>query len=362
MNTAAPLEDGDIWRIAVFRALGLGDLLCATPVLRALKAAWPAAELTLIGLPWARELAARWGYVDRFEPFPGYPGLPEREPDTAALPGFIARMQRARYDLLVQLHGSGRITNPLLATFGARHLAGHREPDGWCAEPARHADWPEHGHEIERLLQVVDLLGIARCGTRLDFPIDDDDRARLACTWPMLVRDNVRYACVHAGAQLASRRWVPERFAAVADALADRGYRVVLTGGPGEAALAARIRTAMQADAIDACGRTDLGLLGALIERARLLVSNDTGVSHVAAALGTRSVVVSCGADTTRWAPLDTQRHRVLWHDVPCRPCLHRTCPIGHPCAWGVGSADVIETALAMADDAAPVRGLAASR
>lgn len=345
MTPGAALAGEPVRRIGVFRALVLGDLLCATPVLRALKCEWPASELTLIGLPWAEALAARLSGVDRFEAFPGFPGLPEIAPDLAALPGFIARMQQQRFDLLLQLHGSGGIVNPLLATFGASHLAGFTEPGGYCAEPALHAAWPTRGHEALRLLQLVDHLGIARQGEQLEFPVSDADRAALARSVPELPAGEV-FACLHPGAQLASRRWLPERFAAVGDALAHHGVRVVLTGAPAEATLTAQVRASMREPALDLAGRTDLFGLGALVERARLVVCNDTGMSHVAAALRRPSVVVSSGADVARWAPLDPGLHRVLWRDTPCRPCAFRDCPYDHECARGVGAGEVIDAAL----------------
>ena len=338
------LQHPPIGRIAVFRALVLGDLLCATPALRALKAAWPAAELTLIGLPWATELAARLTTVDRFEVFPGCSGLPEREPDADALPGFIARMRARRFDLLLQLHGSGRIVNPLLARFGARHVAGFADAGDFSAEPALHTVWPRAGHEIEHLLRLIDHLELPRQGTQLDLPVTDHDRERLARTVPELGPAE-SFACVHAGAQLPSRRWPLERFAAVADKLAASGLRIVLTGAAAERSLVAELRRLMRAETVDLAGRTDLFALGALLERARLLISNDTGVLHVAAALGTPSVSVSSGAEVPRWAPLNASRHHVLWRDLPCRPCAHRECPHGHECALGVTVHEVNEAA-----------------
>src|SRR5699024_11018877 len=102
-------------RIALFRALpGLGDMLCLVPALRALRQARPRAFVTLIGLPQARFLLERFAdYVDSLEPFPGYPGLPEQAVPLAQLPPFLARQQAQHYDLLLQMHGSGLLTNPL---------------------------------------------------------------------------------------------------------------------------------------------------------------------------------------------------------------------------------------------------------
>lgn len=322
-------------RIGVFRALVLGDMLCAVPALRALKAAWPGAELTLIGLPWAQELASRLSMVDRFLEFPGFPGLPETIADLAALPDFLRRMQDERFDLLLQMHGSGTITNPLIAACGACHTAGFHEPGAFVPDNDLFVHWPKEGHEIERLLQLVDHLRIPRCGTALEFPVTDTDRIELASLWPGAFGAQP-FVCIHPGAQLPSRRWPAERFAQVADVLVERGCQVVLTGTGGEAALALDVRNAMRHEAVDLVGRTNLWTLGALLERARMLICNDTGVSHIAAALGTLSVVVSSGADVSRWAPLNHALHQVLWHDVPCRPCGHAKCPYGHECAQGI--------------------------
>lgn len=349
-DLARQWRDAPTLRIGLFRALVLGDLLCAVPAWRALKAAWPRAEITLIGLPWAAELAERLPQVDRFIAFPGFPGLPEIEPDIAALPAFLQQVQALTLDLVLQLHGSGNIVNPLVACFGAQRSAGFVEPGGWCADPELYTAWPTEGHEIERMLALTDHLGLPRAGTALDFPVTAADRVELASVWPAVL-DPQPYACLHPGAQLPSRRWLPERFADVADTLAARGLRVVFTGGAGESALVRQVRQAMQQPSIDLSGRTTLWTLGALVERARLLVCNDTGVSHVAAALGTPSVVVSCGADVARWAPLDTRRHRVLWEPVPCRPCAHRDCPTAHECAVSVDVAAVAEAARELLDD-----------
>lgn len=336
------LIEGPPQRIAVFRALMLGDLLCAVPALRALRAGFPDAEITLIGLPWARTLAQRIPYVDDFIEFPGHPGMPEMACDVRDLPDFLAQVQARRFDLAIQLHGGSAIVNPLVGSFGARQIAGFYTPGSWVPDDdaALFRPWPERGHEIERLLALTDHIGLPRQGTQLEFPLDDADREALRAEWPGAQAQP--YVCVHAGAPLPTRRWDPRRFAEVADAIAQRGRTVVLTGSPLEAGLASDIAACMQHTPVDLSGRTTLWTLGALIEGAESVVCNDTGVSHVAAALGRPSVVISCGSDPARWAPLDRTRHRVLAQPMPCRPCEHADCPTGHECARAIDAAQVL--------------------
>lgn len=322
-------------KVAVFRALQLGDLLCAVPALRAVRNGFPQAEITLIGLPWAGEFVQRFArLVDRFVEFPGFPGLPEREPDIAALPRFLADAQASRYDLAIQMHGRGDLTNPLVGAFGARLMAGFCPPGGACPDPLRFLPWPESGTEIHRCIALTDFLGLPRDGDRLEFPLDYEETLQGEA---LLARHRLKsrhFVCIHPGARLYTRRWPWDHFAAVAQDVAHRGFRVVLTGSSEEALITRRIaRTLPSGTVVDLAGQTGLGAFAALLRHARLLVANDTGVSHVAAALRVPSVIVCCGADPHRFAPLDHALHEVLHHPVACRPCAHVHCPIGHPCA-----------------------------
>lgn len=294
-------------RIAVLRARVLGDLLCAVPALRSFRRAFPSAEITLVGLPWATEFVERFGaYLDGFLELPGYPGLPEREPEVRALPDFLRDAQAREYDLVVQLHGSGDVTNPLALLLGGGRTAGFYPDRGWCPDSEAFTVYPDRGAEPMRLLRLPEFLGLPVDGPQLEFPVSNEERAELAEATGELGD----YVVVHPGARLPSRRWSPAGFAAVGEAVAERGLRVVLSGTEAEAPVTAEVAGAMRAPALDLAGRTSLGALGALVENARLLVTNDTGVSHIAAALGVPSVVVFTASDPRRWAPLDGALHR----------------------------------------------------
>lgn len=342
---------GEVRRIVVLRALGLGDLLCAGPALRALRAGFPEADIALLGLPWAQGFVTRHEVVDRWIGLPGWPGLDEQPLRPEALPAFLTDMQRQRFDLAVQLHGSGTASNGLVALLGARLCAGFHRAGGWVppGQDLRFRPWPEHGHESQRLLALCRHLGMPAVDERLSFPLRPGDREALGQVWPGLAAD-APYVCLHAGAQLASRRWPAQRFAAVADALYDAGYRIVLSGSAAELPLARQLEDLMRAPCDNLVGLTSLWTLGALIAGARGLIANDTGVSHIAAALAVPSLIVSSGGDVSRWAPPDPALHRVLSKPAPCRPCAHRECPTGHGCAHALSVYEVLEALQSVLD------------
>jgi ADP-heptose:LPS heptosyltransferase len=166
-------------RVAVFRALQLGDLLCAVPALRALRAALPWAQIVLIGLPWAEAFANRFSqYLDGFREFPGWPGLPERPCELQRIPGFLAAVREERYDLVLQMHGSGGLTNPLTALYGGRVHAGFYNPGDYCPDDTRFLPFPARVPEVWRHLRLLDFLGVPHQGEELEIPLSPEDRRR----------------------------------------------------------------------------------------------------------------------------------------------------------------------------------------
>jgi ADP-heptose:LPS heptosyltransferase len=315
LNPTLSTESNPAFReVLVLRALpGLGDFLCVTPALRGLRAALPGARITLLGLRSTRALVARHRHlVDEFLEFPGFPGLPEVPVDAAALRDLL-RDHAGRFDLALQMHGSGTFSNLIVQLFEAPTTAGFYVPPRACPNPLTFAPYPKGLPEPLVWLSLLEFLGFATHGDRLEFPLSSADETSLdamleECGMSM----EANLAVVHVGASDPCRWLAPPVLAGVADGLADRGFAVVLTGAREHVGIAQAVREQASCRLVDLSGRTSLGALGALVRRAKIVVTPDTGVSHLAAAMQTPSVVVFSIGDVRRWAPLDRRRHRIV--------------------------------------------------
>lgn len=303
-------------KVVVFRALQLGDMLCAVPSLRALRATLPAAHITLVGLPWAAQFVRRFpAYLDDFVAFPGHPAFPEQAVREDEMQAFYSLIRRRSYDLAIQMHGSGEISNAVVSAFGARKIAGYTpQQDGAESTSEVLVPYPDSGTEPERLVRLMEFLGAQAQGFELEFPITVEDVRELEESGLQSGLEPGRYLCIHPGARHRNKCWPPPQFAKVADRLAEEfGITVVLTGSDKEIDLTSAVAEHMRTPAINAAAFISIGAMAALMSRARLLICNDTGVSHIAAGLRLPSVVIFSTADIRRWAPLDHQLHRCLW-------------------------------------------------
>lgn len=345
MSATSIAWNGPLSKVAVFRALNLGDMLCALPALRALRGRLPEARITLVGLASARPVMQYFsGYFDELVEFPGDPAFPEQAVRPEALPGFYRDMRARGFDLALQLHGSGRQSNEIVRRMAPAQWAGF-VPCEEQAVPGRLLPWPDHLHEVHRYLALMRHIGVAANDDRLEFPPHPADAAQASELAVGLGLELERTVFIHPGARLASRRWPLERYAELAATLIDAGWQVAITGSAGERDMARALAVHAARPVVNLCGVTSLGVLANLLQRGRLLICNDTGISHVAASVRAPSVVIAAGSDVHRWAPLDTQRHVVLHVPMACRPCAHDHCPIGHPCALGVGVEQVLSAA-----------------
>lgn len=305
----------NLTKIAVFRALQIGDMLCAIPAVRALHNAYPDAEITLVGLPWAKMLTERFPtYFHSLIIFPGYPGFAEQPVDYVAVPDFIKTMQNKHFDLVLQMQGNGIISNPLTDLFAAKNIAGFYTKNNFCPDKNLFIEYPDNIHEIERHLKLIQSLGITEYTTDLEFPITDKDTEDFEKA-ALPVRPG-EYIVIHPGARDVNRQWPAENFAAVADRFYKMGFKIVITGTRDEVEIVETVINHMKYEPVNAAGKTSLGAVAVLIKNAAALISNCTGVAHIAAALKTKSMVISLDVEPYRWAPLNQSLHKtIVWNE-----------------------------------------------
>jgi ADP-heptose:LPS heptosyltransferase len=274
------------------RALGLGDFLTALPAMRALRDGLPDHRLVL-ALPAALAPLARLA------------GIADEVLDARPLAPLTRVTERP--DIAVNLHGRGPQSHGVLLATRPRRLIAFHHPDVIATAGAPR--WDPDEHVVRCWCRLLASHGIAADPTRLDLL---PPGARMGVSVPA----NARGATlIHPGAASESRRWPTERFAAVARAERDAGRAVVITGGPDEVARAHAVAHAanLPADAVYA-GRTGLVELAALVAAAARVVCGDTGVAHLATALGTPSIVLFGPTSPSLWGPpAERPWHRALW-------------------------------------------------
>ncbi len=314
----------------------MGDVLMTTPAIRALKESVPGRRLTLLTSPAGAEVASLVPEIDDVLVFdaPWMKATPER-PDPERDLEMAQRLRERGYDAAVIFTVFSQ--SPLPAAYLC-HLAAIPRRLAHCRENPYHllTDWVRETdtvdslrHEVRRQLDLVESIG---CKT-------DDERLSLHV--PAQARDMAmellrargvdlerRWVVVHPGASAPSRRYEPDGFAAATGILALEGWQIVFTGSGDESPLVERIRTAMGAPSTSLAGELHLAELAAVIEATPLLISNNTGPVHLAAALGT-PVVDLYALTNPQHTPWSVE-NRVLFHDVPCRNCFKSVCPEGH--------------------------------
>ena len=341
-------------RVLAVRLDNLGDVLMTTPALAAIRRGLPAARLTLLA---SKSGAAALRHLPMLDDAIPYAAPWARQPGATAVAEdhqLMTRLAAERFDAAVIF---GVCTQSALPAALLCRLAGiplrlacsrenpyelltHWQPDTERVESGMR-------HEVRRQLELVGSVGFRGGDERLVFYHSPGDvRALRGRMTEAGARFDAPYVVLHVGATAASRRYPVARFAAAADQIARAtGCQILLTGDASETALVATAQAAMAEPSISLAGLLDLGQLGALLAGARLLVSNNTGPVHMAAALNT-PVVVLYAQTNPQHTPWMTPS-RVLFEEVACANCLKSVCPQGHHrCLEGVEPDRVVQAAL----------------
>lgn len=350
-------------RVLAVRLDSDGDVLLSGPALRALAAT--AERLDVLASPAGAHAARLLPGVDDVLLFdPPWSGYAPPAVDPPAVHRLVADLAARRYDravVLTSFHQSPLPVALVLRLAGVPFVAGTSEDYPGSLLDLRHRR-PDGLHEVEAALDLA-----TAAGGRL--PAGDDGRLALRTPLPTLAdalpADALAratggatgsYVVVHPGASVPARAPSPDHARAIVAALADAGRTVLVTGGPGERDLAARV-TAGVAGAVDVAGRTSLAGLAAVLAGADVVVVGNTGPAHLAAAVGTPVVsLFSPVVPADRWSPWGVPSVVLGDQEAPCAGTRSRTCPVpGHPCLTSVAPARVVAAvdALTVASGAA---------
>ena len=351
--------------VLIVNPFGIGDVLFTTPLVRAVRCAFPHSRL---------------GYLcnRRTEPVlkhnPQLDVLVVYERDewvqdwkTSPLEYFrqlariISRIKRERFDLLVDLSLGDRYSL-FLALLGIRRRMGfdYRRRGRFLTDRLA-IDGYHTDHVVEYYRRLLRFMGIHLVENALELRVSEDDQ-QWAQSWldeHGLTRAQRWVGIVPAGGvswgiDAPFRRWSLEGFAAVGDALVERfGARVILFGEPSDAPTCQTVARLMRHGAIDVSGQTTLGRFIALLQRLELVISNDGGPLHLAVSLGVKTVSVYGPVDQLVYGPYapHTGLHRVVSRDdLPCRPCYHQfrlpPCPYERACLTTITADEVIKACI----------------
>jgi lipopolysaccharide heptosyltransferase I len=312
-------------RILLIKLSSLGDVIHALPTLEALRSLYPRGQIT-------------WLVEDTYAPvLAGHPALDEVWPVPRPRPGnglFLANVQEALrvarrlrmepFDLVIDLQGLLKSAGWAALARGARKLGYDRTREfSYLFLTERLAPFDPEAHAVWRYLNVARHLGAPSAPPRFRLGL------RLPENLHQLLGPETGQplAVLHPGARWPTKLWPAAHFARLAGWLArDQGFRVVITGSPGDRGLAREIVTRAEGPLLNLAGRTSLGELAALLGKARLAVTTDTGPMHLAAALGTPVAALFGPTAPWRTGPFG-HGHEVVRLALPCSPCFRRHCP-----------------------------------
>ncbi len=334
----------------------LGDAVMAIPTFRALRRARPEAHVTVLARGPAADLYSAVPAIDEVIVYQQAGGIRRM----AAYVGMIARLEKVRADVAIVLPRS-------FGSAWTAFLSGAPRRIGYSAygraylltDALRRSPALLSGHRVRYMLHLLTPLGIDAPpeAPALEVPAEAALRAR-ALLEPLLAGGIGRIAAFNPGASYGTaKQWPEERYAELARlVLAAGDFGVALVGGPGDHDVCDRVCHAVgDRRVLDLSGQTSVPELAAVLARSALLVTNDTGAMHVAAAVGTPLVAIF-GPTDPRTTPPWGERHVLLRHPVECAPCLLRECPIDHRCMLGIEPGRVLAACLELAASEAPAR------
>jgi len=340
-------------RILVVKLAGIGDLLLATPALRALRESYPEARIDLLVTPESAGILNGWNVLDNIfvlnKYLFDYPQQMLKHPrNLLKLRPLWHDLRDGHYDVVLLMHHLtlpfGRLKHQMLMrATGAKWRVGLDNGHGWFLNV--HVKDKGFGamHEADYYLAIAEAVGATIQDKRLTVPLSEDERQQArTILYENESFDTITHPIIAmhpgSGGYSTARRWAPERFARLADTLyADTGGQLVLMGGPEEAELHQHIMGMMQSDmpVRSLAGRGSIKVAAAIVELVDLFVGNDSSLMHLAVTGGAPTVAIYGLTNQQAWGPYTggvPGRHAIIVSlDLPCMPCFYRGHLLGTP-------------------------------
>ena len=353
MKKTQPVTLPENARILVIKMAGIGDLLLATPALRALRETYPHAHIDLLVTPDSAGILNGWQVIDRIIVLDKYLfDYPQqfltRPRNLLRLKPLWRDLRDGHYDAVLLLHHLtlpfGRLKHQLLLrATGAQWRVGLDNGHGWFLNVRVKDDGFGAMHEAEYYLAVAGAVGAKTTDKRLVVPLSEADHRQ---AWQLLYEhetpQNMRHPIIAmhpgSGGYSTARRWAPERFAQLADTLySGVGGQLLLLGGPEEAELHQHIIDMMHSEmpVRSMAGRGSIKVTAALLEQVDLFIGNDSALVHLAVAAGTPTVAIFGLTNAQAWGPFADekagQQALIVRLNLPCMPCFYRGHDLGTP-------------------------------
>jgi len=340
-------------RVCVFRIGHIGDVVCALPAIRSVRRAYPNAHLTLLTSPGptgpgVAELLPGNDWINELRVY--YSGDIESLAQRRKL---LRELRARRFDVWIDLPNDLSSISRQFRDMTFAWMAGARWARGWCINTIRLAAQAQSEHlqfsnEVDRTLDIVKRAGIPI--TEIDFglPRLPTVQARIDELLQAKGLQSILLVAIAPGAKRSTNHWPAERFAEVGRRLADSNSAVVLIAGGAEANLCEGLALQIGAHAHSFAGELSLPESIELLRRCRLLICVDSGVQHLAAAVGTQCIsLFSFWQMRGKWHPYGS-RNVVLQKWVPCHTCLLEDCPHENQCMRSIEVKEVVQHATKM--------------
>ncbi len=335
-------------RILIIRADRIGDTVLSTPVIEAMRTAYPSAHIAVMVQTYVKDVVANNPFLNEIIIY----NKKQVEGDWLGFSQFAWEIRKKKFDLALILHPTNIVHSLAFLAGIPRRVGYDRKMAFLLTDTIKDTKHLGQKHEMEYVLDLVRHLGIDPVHHGPYAPLDARSEQwadELLSKYGLTPQDKI--LALHPGTSCRSKMWPAAYFAGAADELVRReGFKVLVLGGPDEKGITQDVVRRMSAPAIELAG-ISVSQDTSILKRCQLLLTTDCGIMHIAAALGVPLVVIfgrkQPGISPIRFGPVSKQG-RVLHKDVGCRQCLAHECTRGFACLQAVRVDEVVDAAQAL--------------